>query len=195
MASHRSSTEPPFPVPPLHQDRVVVDSEAWVAPNAILVGDVSVGARSSIWYGCVLRGDLEPVSVGIETNVQDLTVVHVDRGLPAAIGDRVTVAHRCVIHGCIVEDDALIGIGAVLLSGCRIGRGALVAAGAVVTEGFVVPPGAIAAGIPAKIRGEVGDDLRRRVAEGVAIYRASASEYLAGRIGAGPHGGRRGGRS
>jgi carbonic anhydrase/acetyltransferase-like protein (isoleucine patch superfamily) len=164
-------------------------SRAWIAPGAVLVGEVSVAEEASIWYGCVLRGDLEPVRVGRETNVQDLTVVHVDDDLPAIIGERVTIAHRCVIHGCVIEDDTLIGIGAVLLSGCHIGPGSLVAAGAVVREGMVVPAGKIVAGVPAEVRGDVDDELRARIAHGVASYRRCAAGYRDGTLGGGPYGG------
>lgn len=159
---------------------VVLDPEAWVAPGAVLAGRVTVGARSSIWFGCVLRGDLEPITIGEETNVQDLTVVHVDRRCPAVIGDRVTVGHRAVVHGCTVEHDVLVGMGAVLLSGCRIGAGALVAAGAVVREGFAVPSGSIAAGVPARIVGEVGPEIVRRIRDGATSYVALAARYRSG---------------
>jgi carbonic anhydrase/acetyltransferase-like protein (isoleucine patch superfamily) len=151
--------------------------DAWVAPNATLTGRVRVGARASVWFGCVVRGDLEPIEVGDETNVQDLTVVHVDRGAPVVVGSRVTIGHRAVIHGCSIEDDAVIGMGAVLLSGSRVGRGSLVAAGAVLREGFELPPGAIAAGVPAVIRGEVSLALKERFAKGVASYVRLASLY------------------
>ena len=154
----------------IHPTRVEIGQDAWVAPNATLTGHVRLAARVSVWFGCVLRGDLEPITIGEETNVQDLTVVHVDHGFPAVVGRRVTIGHRAVIHGCTIDDDAVIGMGAVLLSGSRVGRGALVAAGAVVREGFVVPPGAIAAGVPAVLRGEVGSELRGRFRAGVASY-------------------------
>lgn len=157
-----------------------IHPDAWIAPGAVLAGRVRVGAGSSIWYGCVVRGDLEPVRIGAWTNVQDLTVVHVDRGRPVSIGDWVTIGHRAVIHGCTVEDEALIGMGAVLLSGCRIGRGAVVAAGAVVLEGFEVPAGSIAAGLPARLRTErVGDELRRRIRAGAEGYVRLARAYRA----------------
>ena len=172
-----------------YANRLDVDPSAWVAPSATVVGEVRIGARSSVWYGCVLRGDLEPVRVGADTNIQDLTLVHVDRGLPAILGDRVTIGHRCVIHGCDVGDDAVVGMGAVLLSGSRIGAGALVAAGAVVREGFEVPPGTIAAGVPARIRGEVTPALRRRFDDGVRTYVESAARYASGELGGGPWGG------
>ena len=163
--------------------RLVLDPTSYVAPGARLTGEVALAAESSVWFGCVLRGDLEPIRVGARSNVQDLTVVHVDRSYPATIGSDVTIGHRSVIHGCTIEDGATIGMGAVLLSGCRIGRGALVAAGAVVREGFEVPEGAIAAGVPAVVRGRVGDELRARFAAGVANYVALARAYRDGEIG------------
>ena len=164
----------------MYATRVELGREAWVAPNATLTGRVSLGALASVWFGCVVRGDLEPIAIGDETNVQDLTVVHVDRGCPVLVGHRVTIGHRAVIHGCTVDDDAVIGMGAVLLSGSRVGRGALVAAGAVLREGFVVPPGAIAAGVPAVIRGEVGPELRERFRDGVESYLRLAARYRSG---------------
>lgn len=161
-------------------NHVEIGRDAWVAPNATLTGRVTLGARASVWFGCVLRGDLEPIAIGDETNVQDLTVVHVDRGCPALVGSRVTIGHRAVIHGCTIDDDAVIGMGAVVLSGSRVGAGALVAAGAVVREGFEVPPGAIAAGVPATIRGEVSAELRERFREGVSSYLRLAAQYRGG---------------
>jgi carbonic anhydrase/acetyltransferase-like protein (isoleucine patch superfamily) len=142
---------------------------------------VSLGARASVWFGCVLRGDLEPITIGDATNVQDLTVVHVDRGFPATVGRRVTIGHRAVIHGCAIDDDAVIGMGAVLLSGSRVGRGALVAAGALVREGFTVPPGAIASGVPAVVRGEVTAALRARFEAGVVSYLRLAEQARSAR--------------
>jgi carbonic anhydrase/acetyltransferase-like protein (isoleucine patch superfamily) len=176
---------------PLHSNRLDLHPEAFVAPGAVVVGRVALGARSSVWYGCVLRGDLEPIRVGSRTNIQDLTLVHVDAGFPVTIGDDVTVGHRVVVHGCVVEDEALIGMGAVLLTGSRIGKGALIAAGAVVREGFEVPPGMVAAGVPASVRGPVDPALRERIARGVETYVISAEAYRSGRLGGGPHGGGR----
>jgi carbonic anhydrase/acetyltransferase-like protein (isoleucine patch superfamily) len=157
----------------------------------VVVGQVSIGERASVWYGCVLRGDLEPIGIGADTNIQDLTLVHVDKGFPVVIGERVTVGHRCVIHGCRIEDAALIGMGAVLLTGCHVGRGALVAAGAVLREGFVVPDGAVAVGVPAKLRGEVDEKMRARIAEGVEDYLACSEGYRSGLLGTGAYDGRR----
>ncbi|MFP5218280.1 MAG: gamma carbonic anhydrase family protein [Actinomycetes bacterium] len=131
--------------------RPQVDPTAFVAPGAVLAGDVRLGPRSSVWFGCVLRSEIESVTIGEETNVQDLTVVHTDPGSPVVLGDRVSVGHRAVLHGCTIEDDVLIGMGAVVLNGAHVGRGALVGAGAVVTQGTEVPPGAMALGVPAKV--------------------------------------------
>jgi carbonic anhydrase/acetyltransferase-like protein (isoleucine patch superfamily) len=190
-ASERPGGAPSAGPPRLLANRLEIHPGAWIAPGAVVVGEVAVGAGASIWYGCVLRADLEPIIVGERTNIQDGTVVHVDQRLPVRIGSRVTIGHRCVIHGCTVDDEALIGMGAVLLSGCRVGRGALVAAGAVVREGFEVPDGAIVAGVPAKLRGEVDGALRKRILEGVQVYEASAAAYRSGALGGGPFGGGR----
>jgi carbonic anhydrase/acetyltransferase-like protein (isoleucine patch superfamily) len=127
-----------------------VDAGAYVAPGAVLAGDVRLGARASVWFGCVLRSEVEAITIGEDSNVQDLSVVHTDPGSPVVLGDRVTVGHRVVLHGCTVEDDALIGMGAVVLNGAVIGRGAVIAAGAVVTAGTVVPEMSLYAGVPAK---------------------------------------------
>jgi carbonic anhydrase/acetyltransferase-like protein (isoleucine patch superfamily) len=184
-----AGTEEPGSRGELSLTKLDLHPSAWIAPGAIVVGEVTIAAEASVWYGCVLRGDMAPVRVGAQTNIQDLTVVHVDVGLPAIIGDRVSVGHRAVVHGCTVGDDALIGMGSVLLNGCRIGRGALVAAGAVVLENFEVPDGTIVAGVPARIRGEVNDDHRRRFVDGVRQYLRCASGYRDGTLGRGPWGG------
>jgi carbonic anhydrase/acetyltransferase-like protein (isoleucine patch superfamily) len=168
-----SQSDDPAP----YATRLEIGREAWVAPNATLTGRVAVGILASVWFGCVIRGDLEPITIGDETNVQDLTLVHVDRGFPVVVGRRVTIGHCAVIHGCSVGDEAVIGMGAVLLTGSRVGRGALVAAGAVLREGFEVPPGAIAAGVPAVLRGEVGEALRQRFRDGVASYIRLAAHH------------------
>ena len=189
MAAHGNQVDS-RPVPErFRPTRLTLDPTAFVAPSAVLVGDVTLGAGASVWFGCVLRGDIEPVTIGARTNVQDGVVIHVDRGLPAAVGERVTIGHRAVIHGCTIEDDALVGMGAIVLSGARIGAGAVIAAGALVREGFDVPRGMLAAGIPARVLGPVSEELRDRAAEGVRTYEAAARDYAAGRLGGGPHGG------
>jgi carbonic anhydrase/acetyltransferase-like protein (isoleucine patch superfamily) len=128
----------------------IADS-AYVAETAVVAGDVQLGERVSIWFGCVLRSEVDSICVGADSNIQDLTVVLTDPGSPVVLGERVTVGHRVVLHGCTVEDDALIGMGAVILNGAVIGRGAVVAAGAVVTAGTRVAPMSLVAGVPAKV--------------------------------------------
>jgi carbonic anhydrase/acetyltransferase-like protein (isoleucine patch superfamily) len=129
-----------------------VPDGAWVAPNATLVGDVELSDGASVWYGAVLRADGDRVQVGPDSNIQDGAVLHADPDLPVTVGRRVSVGHRAVLHGCAVEDDVLVGMGALVLNGARIGSGSLVAAGAVVLEGFQVPPNSLVAGVPGKVR-------------------------------------------
>ncbi|HEX6444230.1 MAG TPA: gamma carbonic anhydrase family protein [Streptosporangiales bacterium] len=131
--------------------RPQVHDDAWIAPGATLVGRVRVGARSSVWYGCVLRGDDEDVLVGDEVNVQDLSCLHADPGQPAVLEDRVSVGHRAIVHGARIGAGSLVGMGAIVLGGADVGAGSLVAAGAVVRPGAVVPPGTLVAGVPAKV--------------------------------------------
>jgi carbonic anhydrase/acetyltransferase-like protein (isoleucine patch superfamily) len=156
-----------------------VHEQAWVAPTATLVGGVRLDARSSVWFGAVLRADSDDITVGQESNLQDGVVVHVDAGFPARLGDRVTVGHGAVLHGCTVEDDCLVGMGATLLNGVTVGRGSLVAAGTVLLEGTTVPPGSLAAGVPGKVRRELTDDERAGIAAGTAGYVERATMYAA----------------
>ncbi|MFQ5678191.1 MAG: gamma carbonic anhydrase family protein [Gemmatimonadota bacterium] len=150
--------------------RPEIHATAFVAPSADLVGDVRLGREASVWYGCVLRGDMAPIRIGEATNIQDLTVVHVDVDRPAVVGARVGIGHRAIIHGCEIEDECLIGMGAIVLSGAVIGRGSLVAAGAVVTEGAQVPPGSLVVGVPGRVVREVDAELGRRMRETVEHY-------------------------
>jgi len=157
-----------------------IHATAFVAPGAIVLGDVTLGPRSSVWYGAVLRGDMDRIVVGEASNIQDGTIVHVDAGLPALIGARVGIGHRAVIHGCTVEDDCLIGMGSVLLNGVHIGTGSVVAAGAVVPEGARVPPGSLVVGVPARVTRPVDDALRERIRDTWEHYVAEAQRHRAG---------------
>lgn len=161
--------------------RPVVPESAWVAPSATVVGDVELGEEASVWYGCVLRGDIAPIRIGAETNVQDLTVVHVDVDRPCLIGDRVGIGHRAIVHACTIGDGSLIGMGAVVLSHVEIGEGSLVAAGAVVTEGMEVPPDSLVVGVPGKVIREVDEALRERMKLTITHYRALKDEHRRGR--------------
>lgn len=155
-----------------------VDPGAWVAPGATLVGDVALGPEASVWYGCVLRGDVHRVRVGARTNVQDGSVVHVTRDrFPAEVGDEVTIGHRAVVHGCRVGDGALVGIAAVVLDGAVIGEGALVGAGAVVTPGTRVPPRTLVLGTPARSVRELEDAEREAQRARTLHYVETAREH------------------
>jgi carbonic anhydrase/acetyltransferase-like protein (isoleucine patch superfamily) len=143
----------------------------FVAPNAEVIGDVAIGARSSIWYGAVLRGDVEKIRIGSETSIQDNTVIHVDSsGFSTVVGDRVTVGHSVILHGCRVGDDALIGMGSIVLNGAEVGDGAMLGAGSVVTPGTKIPPGMLAFGSPAKVRRPLSEEEKQHVREGVERY-------------------------
>jgi len=144
------------------------------------MGDVTVGADSSVWYGAVIRGDLAPITIGDQTNLQDGTIVHVDEGVPCRIGSRVGVGHRVILHGCTVDDDCLIGMGSVLLNHVRIASGSVVAAGAVLPEGMQVTPRSLVMGVPARIVRAVDERLAQRIASTWMHYVKQASRHHAG---------------
>ena len=155
----------------------------FIAPNASLIGQIRIGEFSSIWFNTVLRGDMEHISIGEETNIQDLSMGHADPGFPLIVGNRVTVGHHCVIHGCEIEDDCLIGMGAILMNGVKIGRGSVVGAGAVVLEGMEVPPFSMIAGSPAKIRKTYDESVLENIREMSQIYVKRAIRYRGQKIG------------
>lgn len=147
-----------------------IDESAFVAAGARLIGDVRLGAQSSVWFNAVVRGDSASISLGARSNLQDNVSVHVDVDHPVVIGDDVSVGHNAVVHGCTIEAGSLIGMGSVVLSGAVIGAGSLVAGGAVVLEGMVVPPGSLVAGVPAKVRRELTDEEKDRLLRNAAVY-------------------------
>ena len=149
-----------------------IDPAAYAAPTSVVLGSVTMGAGSSVWYHAVLRGDCESISLGEGSNVQDNSTVHADPGFPAVIGSGVTVGHNAVLHGCVIEDDVLVGMGATVLNGARIGTGSLVAAAALVPQGMQVPPRSLVAGVPAKVRRELTEEER-------AVVRLNAEHYVA----------------
>jgi carbonic anhydrase/acetyltransferase-like protein (isoleucine patch superfamily) len=159
-----------------------IHPSAWIAPTAAVMGDVTLGAESSVWYGAVIRGDMAPVKIGSQTCLQDGTIVHVDEEVPCLIGSRVGVGHRVILHGCIVEDDCLIGMGAVLLNDAQVGTGSVVAAGAVLPEGMQVPPHSLVMGVPARIVRQVDEKLAERIAETWQHYVKQAQAHHAGRF-------------
>jgi len=148
-----------------------VHGSAWVAPNASLIGRVRVHADASVWFGAVLRGDIDEIELGPGSNLQDNVVVHTELGSPAVVGAGVSVGHGAVVHGCTIEDGCLIGMNATVLTGAVVGRDSLVAAGAVVLEGATIPPRSLVAGVPGKVRRELTD-------EEVAHLHGNSSRYV-----------------
>lgn len=167
-------------VRPFGEKSPSVHASAFVAPGAVVVGDVEVGERASIWFGCVLRGDVNSIRIGARTNVQDLTTIHVtNRTHPTVVGEEVTIGHRVVLHGCTVKDRCLVGIGAVVMDGAVVGPEAVVGAGALVPPGMVVPPRTLVMGSPAKVKRDLAPEeveALRRSAENYVEY---AARYVA----------------
>ena len=161
---------------PFGEHTPTIADDAFVAPGATLIGNVTLASGSSVFYGAVLRGDTDSIRLGDNSNLQDNVVVHCDAGVPTSIGANVSVGHGAVVHGCTVEDDCLIGMGATIMNHAVIGAGSLVAGGAVVLEGTVIPPRSLVAGVPAKVRRELSDDeldgIRANAAHYVELARA-----------------------
>jgi carbonic anhydrase/acetyltransferase-like protein (isoleucine patch superfamily) len=154
-----------------------VDPTCFVAPNATVIGQVTLGRGASIWFNTVVRGDMAPITIGEDTNVQDLSMVHVDYKTPTVIGCRVVVGHRAIIHGATVGDHCIIGMGAILLNRSRVGSNCIVAAGAVVREDFVVPDGSLVAGVPAVVKRPLTPEEVERVRRNASDYAARAQLY------------------
>ncbi|MER5941091.1 gamma carbonic anhydrase family protein [Streptomyces sp. NPDC001928] len=154
-----------------------IDGEVFVAPTASVIGDVTLDAGASVWYGAVLRGDVEKISVGASSNVQDNCTLHADPGFPVTVGERVSIGHNAVVHGATVEDDCLVGMGATVLNGAVIGAGSLVAAQALVPQGMVVPPGSLVAGVPAKVKRQLTEEERQGVTLNGTMYAELAKAH------------------
>ena len=142
----------------------------FVAPSATVVGRVTLDARSSLWYSAVLRAEDAPIVIGEGSNLQDGVVGHTDPDFPLTVGARVSVGHRAVLHGCTIDDDVLVGMGAVVLNGAHVGRGSLIAAGAVVPQGADIPPGSLVAGVPGKVRRELTEDELEHIRRNAETY-------------------------
>lgn len=156
-----------------------VHASAWLAPTAALIGKVRVDADASVWFGAVLRGDIDEIVLGPGSNLQDNVVVHTEQGSPAIVGANVSVGHGAVVHGCTIEDGCLIGMNATVLTGAVVGRDSLIAAGAVVLEGAVIPPRSLVAGVPGKVRRELTDDEVAALHDNSARYVTRAGVYRA----------------
>ncbi|WP_076263041.1 gamma carbonic anhydrase family protein [Intrasporangium flavum] len=159
-----------------------VHDTAWIASSAEVLGAVELREGSSVWYTAVLRADFEPIVLGERSNLQDGVVVHTDADHPTTIGAGVSVGHKAVLHGCTIEDDVLVGMGAVVLNGARIGAGSLVAAGAVVPEGMVVPPRSLVAGVPGTVRREIDEVGVLRIKANAEVYVGLAELHRSARV-------------
>jgi carbonic anhydrase/acetyltransferase-like protein (isoleucine patch superfamily) len=159
---------------------MTIHETAFIHDDAVVLGRVTIGRRTSVWPTAVIRADVDRIEIGEESNVQDGAVIHCEAGIPCVIGNRVTIGHRAVVHGAQVHDDCLIGIGAIVLNNAVIGQGTLVGSGAVVTEGTVIPPNSLVLGIPARVTGSLSDSLRKRLAAGNAAYVELARRHKAG---------------
>lgn len=155
----------------------VIADDAFVAPTAVLIGDVTIAPGASVWFGVVLRGDVASIHVGRGSNVQDNTVVHVDQDAPTSIGESVTVGHGAIVHGCTIADGAQVGMGAIVLSRSEVGEGSMIAAGAVVPEGTIVPPHSVVMGVPGRIRRDVSTAERSQLLHRAAAYADRGSVY------------------
>jgi carbonic anhydrase/acetyltransferase-like protein (isoleucine patch superfamily) len=161
--------------------RPTIPDSAYVAPGAVIVGDVALGEQASVWFNCTVRGDIHYIRIGARTNIQDNSILHVTKGThPLVIGDRVTVGHGVTLHGCTVEDECLVGIGAIVLDGAVIESGSMVAAGALVPPGMVVRTGTLVAGVPAKVLRPIREQERENLPASAARYVEYAKEMRTG---------------
>ena len=159
-----------------------IHHEAWVAPNASVIGHVTLATRASVWYGATLRAEAEPIHIGPGTNIQDGATVHVDSEYPVRVGASVSVGHNAVLHGCEVEDSVLIGMGAIVMNGAVIGAGSLIAAGALVPQGMAVPPRSLVTGVPGRVRRELSDAEVAGNRQNAAVYERLLELHRAGGV-------------
>jgi carbonic anhydrase/acetyltransferase-like protein (isoleucine patch superfamily) len=158
----------------------MIDPSSFIHDTAVVIGDVHLGARSSIWPTAVIRADNDRIEVGEDSNVQDGAVLHCDEGIPCIVGKRVTIGHRAIVHGALVQDDALIGMGAIVLNKAVVGRGSLIGAGALVSEGTVIPPDSLVLGVPGKVVKTLTPEQREQLASGHISYVAMRERHRAG---------------
>jgi carbonic anhydrase/acetyltransferase-like protein (isoleucine patch superfamily) len=159
---------------------VTIHSSAFIHSHATVIGDVVVGSRVSVWPAAVIRGDTARITIGNDSNVQDGTVVHVDHGVPTTIGDRVAIGHRAIVHGATIDDDCLIGMGAILLNGVHVGTGSIVGAGALCPEGMQIPPHSLVLGLPARVIRQTTMEERDRIRRTVESYLSLQDEHRRG---------------
>lgn len=151
----------------------------FVAPNAMLIGDVVLHEDASVWFSCVLRGDADRIEIGAGSNIQDGAVLHADPGFPLSVGQKVTVGHNAMLHGCTIGDGSLVGINAVVLNGARVGKGCLIGANALVTEGMEIPDGSLVLGVPAKIKSQLSAEQQQGLLLNAQHYILNGQRYKA----------------
>jgi len=156
-----------------------IHASAFIATNATVLGDVHVGKECSIWFGSVVRGDIEEIRIGAGTNIQDLSVLHADAGYPCLIGENVTVGHRCILHGCKIGDGALIGMGAIIMNGAEIGERCIVGAGALIPEGKIIPAGSLVIGAPGKVKRPLSEIEEQSLVMSAAHYVENGQAFKA----------------
>lgn len=164
----------------LNGDAPLMSDSAWVADSAQVMGNVALAADASVWFGAVVRGDTETIRIGQRTNIQDLSVLHADVGMPLTVGDDVTVGHQVMLHGCTIGDGSLIGIGAIVLNGAKIGKGCLVGAGSLVTEGKEFPDGSMIMGTPAKVVRQLTPEQLQGLLQSAKHYVENAQRFRTG---------------
>ncbi|ARE38435.1 carbonic anhydrase [Rhodovulum sp. P5] len=158
------------------------DGDYWVAPDANLIGRVILESATSVWFGCTLRGDNEPITVGQGTNVQENVVCHTDMGFPLVIGPGCTIGHKAMLHGCIIGENSLIGMGATVLNGAKIGKNCLIGAGALVTEGKEIPDGSLVMGAPGKVVRSLGEEAIEGLRKSALHYQDNMRRYRSGLV-------------
>jgi carbonic anhydrase/acetyltransferase-like protein (isoleucine patch superfamily) len=161
----------------MRMDAKVTGTPLFVAGNATVIGDITLGDQVGIWFGAVLRADKDRISIGDRSNIQDNCVVHTSRGFPVSLGTDVSVGHGAILHGCTIADQVLVGMGAIVLNGARIGKGSLIGAGALVREGMDIPEGSVVVGVPGKVIKQTDAAQRQQILSNAASYVELAGEY------------------
>ena len=162
----------------INQHQPELADDAYVAPGAMVMGKVRMAEKSSLWFNSVLRGDNEMITLGEETNFQDLSMGHTDPGFPLIIGNRVTVGHNCILHGCSIEDDCLIGMGSIIMNGCMIGRGSIIGAGSILLENQEIPPFSLVVGSPGQVKKTYDEKIIEKIRISSSVYAARAAKFL-----------------
>lgn len=166
----------------LDELKPAADATAWVAPDANVIGNVRLAANTSVWFGATLRGDNESIEVGAGSNVQENCVFHTDLGFPLVIGRNCTIGHKVMLHGCVIGENTLIGMGATILNGARIGRNCLIGAGALITENKVIPDGSLVMGVPGKVVRTLDDEAIKAIELSALHYQENARRFRDGLV-------------